>query len=150
MRDCIKCGGSFPLTGEFFGPDGHGRVRRTCRKCVAAYQRAQYAKDPDKCLKMSARWRLKHPERHPASTRKALYGLADSDYRRMLAEQNSLCAICGGPPTTARKHLSVDHCHSTGKVRGLLCQHCNTGIGQLKDSPELLLKAHAYLLKFSS
>jgi hypothetical protein len=57
--------------------------------------------------------------------------------------QNNLCLIC-----YCRKPLVVDHCHETGKVRGMLCSTCNTGIGHLKDSPAMLLSALQYLESF--
>lgn len=70
----------------------------------------------------------------------------------MLEEQNHLCAICGNPETVKNykdvvSKLSVDHCHRTGKVRGLLCQNCNKGIGNLKENEDIILKAVEYLRK---
>lgn len=82
------------------------------------------------------------------ATRKILYsryGLTMDDYESILASQKGVCAICGMPP--GRRPLSVDHCHDTGAVRGLLCHSCNTGIGFLKDSVDLLKKAAKYLNK---
>ncbi len=73
------------------------------------------------------------------------------NYRRLLANQNSLCACCGESETLFDKRankirrLSVDHCHKTGKVRGLLCAACNHGVGKFKDSPDRLQKAIDYL-----
>jgi Recombination endonuclease VII len=64
---------------------------------------------------------------------------------RLLKEQNGLCAICGNKESERR--LALDHCHDTGKIRGLLCGTCNTGIGMLKDSVELLEAATKYLSK---
>lgn len=61
----------------------------------------------------------------------------------MLTSQGGTCAICHGTATVGR--LAVDHCHLTGKVRGLLCTNCNTALGKLKDSKELLLNAINYL-----
>lgn len=82
------------------------------------------------------------------NTRKVLYaryGLEPGGYEQMFKVQNGLCAICGSPP--GARPLSVDHCHSTGAVRGLLCHGCNTGIGFLKDDVDLLKKAIKYLSK---
>ena len=59
--------------------------------------------------------------------------------------QDGKCAICSNPQENRR--LAVDHCHKTGKVRGLLCQGCNTGIGGLKDDTERIKKAIDYLKK---
>lgn len=60
----------------------------------------------------------------------------------MFAEQLGLCAICHKPEDIK---LAVDHCHDTGKIRGLLCKRCNMGIGLLGDSPEITLNATLYL-----
>lgn len=65
-----------------------------------------------------------------------LYGIAISDYDKMLAAQNGRCAICGttnaGKETkTGKRFFAVDHCHETGKIRGLLCVACNTRLGYL-------------------
>lgn len=76
---------------------------------------------------------------------KKAYGISSKEYQEKLKNQNYSCAICGEQQKT--KALAVDHCHSTGKVRELLCGTCNTGLGQFKDSPELLLKAADYLRK---
>lgn len=72
------------------------------------------------------------------------YGIGISDYSRMLVQQDGRCAICRGEPN-GQGDLHVDHCHETGRVRGLLCANCNLGIGNLRDSPTIVLAAHAYL-----
>ena len=87
----------------------------------------------------------------PVKTRtkriKKVFGITFDDYNRMLKSQNNRCAICNSTATGNRRHknLNVDHCHTTGKVRGLLCHGCNSGIGSMKDDVELLDKAIAYL-----
>jgi hypothetical protein len=84
------------------------------------------------------------------ATRKFLikrYGLTHGEFDEMLAAQNGACAICGrtdsGRKTT--ENLHIDHCHKTGKIRGLLCDLCNNGLGRFCDNPNLLRKAAAYL-----
>jgi len=62
-------------------------------------------------------------------------------YNEMYKSQNGKCLICG----TKKKQLNIDHCHSTGKVRGLLCFKCNVGIGFFKDNIKILKKAIKYL-----
>lgn len=69
------------------------------------------------------------------------YEITQEDYARMYEAQEGRCKICGAKEDV----LHVDHCHETGKVRGLLCRGCNTGIGHLKDSVETLRSAIAYL-----
>lgn len=73
---------------------------------------------------------------------KSKYGITLDDYEDMAAEQKGCCKICGEYMGEA---LRVDHCHTTGKVRGLLCNGCNVGLGNFKDSPEALLSAITYL-----
>lgn len=77
---------------------------------------------------------------------KRVYGLTNQDYDKMLQEQDSCCKICGIKNSETKKgYLVVDHCHKSGKVRSLLCDGCNTGLGLLKDNPEVLEKAAQYL-----
>lgn len=76
---------------------------------------------------------------------KRRYGLTVQDYEAMLRRQGFRCAICGTEECATGRNLAVDHCHTTGKVRGLLCANCNRGIGSLKDSEELLQRAIEYL-----
>lgn len=74
------------------------------------------------------------------------YGLTQADLDAMLAEQGGVCAICGTAKWNGHHDRPfVDHCHRTGKVRGLLCSECNNGIGKLKDDPAILEAALAYL-----
>jgi hypothetical protein len=68
------------------------------------------------------------------------YGISLEDYQRMAGEQGGLCAICKQP-----ERLVVDHDHRTGKVRGLLCAKCNSGIGMLGDSGDVARNAADYL-----
>jgi hypothetical protein len=72
------------------------------------------------------------------------YGLSAAGYDDLLAQQGGVCAICQQLDPKGRR-LAVDHCHETGRVRGLLCVPCNVGIGNLNDDPERLLAAVAYL-----
>lgn len=77
------------------------------------------------------------------------YKITQADYDAMLLEQDGLCAICQRPETETRKgtlkRLAIDHCHVTGRVRGLLCSSCNHAIGKLKDDPALVRRALEYL-----
>ena len=77
---------------------------------------------------------------------KKSFGITPAEYDKKLAEQENKCAICGMVyEGSMRKRFAVDHDHTTGLIRGLLCSGCNTGIGGLGDSVELLEKAIKYL-----
>jgi len=75
---------------------------------------------------------------------KAKYGITVQEYNDQLAFQKNKCAICEEALVDSF-HTVVDHNHDTGEVRGILCRKCNTGIGMLKDSKEVLSKAIKYL-----
>ena len=68
--------------------------------------------------------------------------MSESSYNAMWLAQDGKCAICR---LVCIKSLAVDHCHKTGKIRGLLCMRCNTALGMFKDDPSLLLRAIEYL-----
>lgn len=73
------------------------------------------------------------------------YGITLEDYNRMSVAQNGVCKICGKIEKHQNKSLSVDHCHDTGIIRGLLCADCNTGIGFLGESVDVLEAAIKYI-----
>lgn len=75
------------------------------------------------------------------------YGLTAEAYRALWESHDGRCAICGNEPTGQKRHLSVDHDHDTGKVRGLLCNGCNSALGHLKDDPTRCEAAASYLRK---
>lgn len=79
------------------------------------------------------------------------YGLNEKSFNELLTRQNNVCAVCLKAETKKHQNgkvtnLSIDHCHTTGKVRGLLCSKCNFAIGHLDDNPYLCERAMKYLL----
>lgn len=93
----------------------------------------------------SKRWREANVERHADNHARWNYGVEPGTYAALLAQQTGKCAICETTPNGTR--LAIDHDHSSEKVRGLLCNSCNQGLGRFKDRPELLLRAASYLAK---
>lgn len=91
----------------------------------------------------------KHREKRKISSRNrnlvVNYNITLDEYNLLLKEQDYKCALCGTEKAGGRGTFHVDHDHKTGKVRGLLCHHCNTGLGLFYDSENLLLKAILYL-----
>lgn len=97
----------------------------------------------------SRAYRSFNVEKEKARALRESFKLELHQYRQMLADQNGVCAICKQPENHKRngkiKALAVDHCHDTGIIRGLLCSDCNTAIGKLKDSPDVIRSALNYL-----
>jgi hypothetical protein len=71
------------------------------------------------------------------------FGLSQADYDAMLAAQGGVCAIC--LQTQSPRPLNIDHCHKTGRIRGLLCTPCNSFLGRIKEKSEALARIAAYL-----
>ncbi len=98
-------------------------------------------------------YRKREPERFRRIDLKKNFGITLEYYNEMLKDQNDVCAICKQPETKLDYRtkkllpLSVDHCHTTGKIRGLLCADCNRALGMLSDSTEVLQNAIIYLNK---
>ena len=118
---------------------------------LVVYNKAKYS--PEGRRKSYLKHRDKTTKAQRVYSLKRKFNLSIEDYNKMLEEQNHTCAICQKPEIVIDKRagklreLAVDHCHTTGKIRGLLCYNCNRGIGHLQDSVELLQRACSYLRK---
>jgi hypothetical protein len=97
------------------------------------YARNRYHSNPKAAREATRNGQLK---RH--------YGISLAEYNMLLEQQNGVCAVCEQPCPTGRR-LAVDHDHETGRVRGLLCRNCNSGIGYLGDTLSRVRKAVVYL-----
>lgn len=140
-KTCTKCGVTAPIANFRKVTVKHRNrwhYRSICRDCDRAWEKARREKD--------GMWHRAHLVRK--------YGITMDDYEAIKASQGGGCAICGLDETRAigqgarakeKMYLSVDHDHETGKVRGLLCGHCNMGIGHFRDNPALLAKAAMYI-----
>lgn len=112
---------------------------------------AKWAKaNRDKRRKSSRDWHKRNPEAHFHIALRTKYRLTPDQYAAMWDEQRGLCAVCLRPELSKNGRLSVDHCHSTNGVRGLLCVRCNSAIGLLGDTAESLVRALKYLQAFES
>jgi hypothetical protein len=143
FKICNKCSKEKPLT-EFFKDksnktDGYYSICKDCKtKSTLAYR----AKNKDLYnAKMRAYRKINYQ-----AERLYRYKLTVAQHQAMLAEQNHVCAICKCPPK-GKRPLVVDHRHSDGKVRGLLCYGCNRALHVL-ESIDLLQKAQDYLKKY--
>lgn len=114
---------------------------------VRAQAKSYYEANRDEIREAERRKKRGDPEKYALYERKralARYGLTIEDYDALLEDQAGVCAICGKPCRSGRR-LAVDHCHTSGKVRGLLCVTCNQGLGAFEDNPELFSAAVRYL-----
>lgn len=92
-------------------------------------------------------WHSRHPAYNANQMLKKKYGITSEQRDQMLVAQGGVCAVCGGDNSESKRNWHVDHCHTSGKVRGILCHLCNVGLGHFRDKPELLKTAAAYLEK---
>jgi hypothetical protein len=139
-RECTKCEivkpfSDFPLRSS-------GRPSSWCRKCTNGAIR-DYSKTPDGAVRKKAAqdaFNANNPD-YQVTYR---YGLRPGQYDEMRIAQDDRCAICRTPDAAGRR-WHVDHCHATGKVRGLLCSACNLTLGKMGDDPARLRAAAEYI-----
>jgi hypothetical protein len=136
IKVCKKCGSTY--------------YKLRCTTCYNSYMRSYNNSNKEKCSKRNKRYKLRHPDICKNSVLKVVHGITLKDYNILLESQDGTCAICGNEETGCNQHgilkfLSVDHDHTTGIIRGLLCKRCNLVLGQIKDSIDLLNKMKMYL-----
>jgi len=170
MKTCTKCGVE-KEDGEFYRRS-NGNLRKDCKKCCEARSREWAEHNPEKVAEAKRRWREDHIEQDRAckrvylannrgrrlatqrryrqdnpdscrlSTRAWKYGLTREQLDALIAGANGVCDLCGQP---SKWQLHIDHDHSTGRVRGVLCRDCNIGLGNFRDSIDTLELAIVYL-----
>ena len=135
--------------------------REKNKEQIVAYNKEYYEKNKEQIVASNKKWREKNKEQRaaymkeymkeyirnldtPAIRRKWRYGISSEDYDTMLEEQDNKCKICLGE-FNDQTVTNIDHCHTTNKVRGILCPLCNRGLGHFKDNIKLLTKAINYL-----
>lgn len=158
MKKCSTCGVNKGLSQFPFQNKAKGVVMSSCKKCRSEKRKKHRANNPDLQKKAdkeayirqresriayARKYRKLHPQRTRNTNLKAKYGITAIDYEKMLARQKGCCAICGKHQGSLNKILCVDHCHNSGKVRGLLCDTCNKFLGfyeKLSEQCERYLK----------
>lgn len=101
-----------------------------------------YQRNKEKCAAACRRWEKKNPDAVSNSWLRRKYGISLNQWREIFQLQDGRCAICQDVDVS---RWVVDHRHSDGKVRGILCSGCNTAIGHIRERPEALRNAAAYL-----
>ena len=118
---------------------------KVCRSCSRLRSREDFYGHPKTADGLEPTCRPCRTLRGQDAHLRRKFGITLETYTAMLESQGGVCDICGSPPTT--RSLAVDHDHETGAVRGLLCHHCNLGIGNFQERKENFLRAIAYLEK---
>lgn len=132
------------------------KQQKYCPRCKQVKSFTEYNKNPRNAYGLSAYCRAcltvqdkKHQTTRRLRHKHRTYGITPNGYNQLEAAQGYVCAICGLPETRIYKgtpaHLAVDHSHSTGKVRGLLCARCNVALARFQDNPQLFINAAEYL-----
>lgn len=125
-----------------------------CRLCAYERNRSWEKRNPDKVKQNKRDNYLRYSARYAEESILRQKKITVEEYKNLIEKQNNLCAICNKSETKiSRKDktvspLSIDHCHKTGKIRGLLCNKCNRGLGYFEDNEVNLIKASDYVSKF--
>jgi len=138
LKLCSKCSQELPLDKFNKDKSRFSGLSYLCRACTSN-KHIEYFKS------------RKAREKHEAARYKRDYGLSQEDITRMMESQNNSCKICNCLITFEIKNpnrAQVDHCHKTGKVRGILCRKCNLSLGTVKDSIPRLMKMIEYLNEY--
>lgn len=130
IKVCSICGVGKLEEEDFYFHSRDGVYRTDCKKCF----QAKVKRNADN-------------RRQPGDTRSQLwkFGLTIEEWRERRDSQGGVCAICRRLPTKKKLVLQVDHCHTTGNVRGLLCNSCNTVLGLFEEDPNRFVRAIEYL-----
>ena len=136
-KKCTRCYQVLPLSAFTIRQSGSRKGHPTsyCKACKVKRQAQNY--NNDTYMRIVRPYQLK-----------SKYGITSEDYEKLLESQSGKCAICGtddGASAKGSSTFSIDHCHETGNVRGLLCNTCNRGLGFFKDNPVVLASAIKYL-----
>lgn len=167
MKHCTRCQNDKPISDYYKDKNKKDGLQQWCKSCVSetqklvrkenpaktrAWAKRHYYKDHEKSKKRkilsTTKWIKNNPEKFELfrlNAKLKRYGISRDQYESLLIIYNFACGICGRHQDGLSKDLCIDHCHKTGKVRGLLCYNCNLAVGHLKDDPDLALSAAKYL-----
>jgi len=119
----------------------YSRNKEKCNEQAKRYREENL----EKVKEVQQEWYRNNPEKVKEQKLRKTYGISLEQYNGMYEKQNGRCAICGTHQNELKQMMSVDHCHETNRIRGLLCNKCNRGIGYLRDDVKIVENALKYL-----
>lgn len=155
MKQCTRCKEVKSL--DQFNKDKKTKSGFTyhCKSCVAYYCKTRNGKvDRNHINTQNRLWKQANPDKVRAQQIKQNFGLSYNEYIQKLENQKNSCAICKTPLipfgsiNDTDKISNVDHCHTTNKIRGLLCRKCNTALGLFSDNIDTIIQAANYLKEY--
>ena len=150
LKTCSVCGDVLPATLEFFNKHvkGKGGLKSYCRVCLSIKRKISRDKNREEYNKKERERRT--PYQRYLAMIYTTYSLREEKLRDLMDCQKGCCAICENSlvnPEWKKSDMHIDHEHSTGKVRGLLCGPCNWLVGMCKEDVDVLDKARRYLIR---
>lgn len=115
------------------------------KEVLTSYRKKHYSNNREKMLLRSKDWSKNNPDARKANVLKSAYNMTLDEYNIMFDNQKGACLCCGIHQSKIGRVLNVDHCHVTGKVRGLLCNKCNSALGFVNDNIQTLNNMIEYL-----
>lgn len=145
MKTCKVCGEEKDVSCFYKNSSYSDGLASKCKECHIKQTTENYHRNPSINESNKKRY-FQNIDAERNRDYKRKYGISLEQYNEMLESQNSCCSICGtSSKEVSKNRLFVDHCHRTGKVRGLLCHHCNSMIGLARDDVNVLSRAISYL-----
>jgi hypothetical protein len=144
LKTCSGCKKKLEKTK--FYKNGNG-LRSKCKECCSQRNKTYYTTNKEKVKNTSKNWYLNNKDKVKNTKTKRKFGITTQEKNILFAIQGYCCAICKSKTNTRGREWDVDHCHKTGKVRGILCSNCNRGLGLFQDNAMYLLTASQYLQK---
>jgi hypothetical protein len=140
LKHCARCDAWLPLGSFHANRKNWDGLHAYCRACMSAGARRRYEREAPRLTAQAKAWRKANPDKRKDMALRSRFGITLEEYRALEAAQGGTCAVCRQPAV-----LAVDHCHQTGRVRGLLCMPCNTSIGHFQDDASLIRAAAEYV-----
>lgn len=136
------CSSCYKKEWRKLNPDKAKQHNKTWREKTLNRARIYYKENRETLLKNSKKWREANKHKIKNKYLKYQYGITTEQYDQILDDQNCCCKLCGSSPI---KYPVVEHCHKTGRIRGIVCQKCNMAIAAVENNQHLLNKILEYI-----